>query len=143
MVGEGVGINVMPERTGAGNAIAHTLGPGNWTVPHWVFKKTALGTLEIVLNHFGANPVTTQALRNLSGHATSRERIDDDVAGVGEHPDEVFWQVCREAGRMRWKGMRPAVAQIGAVAFGVRYGEQVRRDGSAIIDAEFRSNSMT
>src|SRR5581483_373017 len=91
------------------------------------------GAFEVVAFDLDGEPATVERLSYLSGDVASRERVDDEVAGIGEHFNEEPRDVRREASRVRLPPRGLACIEIFLVVPGVRNAEQVRRNRAAAV----------
>jgi len=88
---------------------------------------------QVVLSQLDTYPLAAQSLADLSSHTAASKWINDEIAFIGKHADKKFGKLDRESSRMRGEVVFPAVAEVRAVAVGIRDSNQIGRDRRAIV----------
>src|SRR5262249_35571123 len=79
------------------------------------------------------NPLALETLGDLAGDIAAGERVEDELPGLSQEPNEELRHRCREAGGMDRQACFPTASKILVAGPGVGNGQQVRRNGAAIV----------
>lgn len=90
-------------------------------------------TFQVRLRKFNARPFAIQLLRHHAGDTRPGKRVDNQVAGIRKHADEVLRYLGREAGRMDFKIVLAAIVLILSARLCICDSKQIGGHGASVV----------